>query len=50
MLNIYRRIDGRLVPVDSGPVPEDAIWLDLIDPTDDERELVTAGSQHELPE
>lgn len=50
MLNIYRRIDGRLIPVDSEPVPEDAIWLDLVDPTDDERALVTAGAQQELPD
>lgn len=50
MLNIYRRVDGRLVPVDSGPVPDDAIWLDLIDPTDDERQLVAAGVQQELPD
>ena len=49
MLNIYRRVDGRLVPSESGPVPDDAVWLDLVDPTDDERNMVTAGAQQELP-
>ena len=49
MLNIYRRIDGRLVPSESELVPDDAVWLDLVDPTDDERAMVTAGAQQELP-
>ena len=50
MLNVYRRVDGRLLAIDEVPVPEDAAWLDLIDPSETERARVKAMLRQELPE
>jgi magnesium transporter len=50
MLNVYRRVQGELVPAGPGPIPEDAVWLDLIDPDEHERTAITALLRQELPE
>lgn len=50
MLNVYRRVEGRLQPTDEVPVPEDAAWLDLIAPSEAERASVKALLRKELPE
>lgn len=50
MLNVYRRVQGELVPAGPGPIPEDAVWLDLIDPDEQERATVTTLLRQELPE
>jgi magnesium transporter len=50
MLNIYRRKEGRLVPVDDGEsIPDDAVWLDLIDPTEAEHASVAVMLRQKLP-
>jgi magnesium transporter len=47
MLNIYAREQGRLIATEDDA---DAAWLDLIDPTDDERAAVNALIEKELPD
>jgi magnesium transporter len=51
MLTIYRLEDGRLnpVPADQPPLPDDAIWVDLIDPTPEDRLLVERAYGVHLP-
>jgi magnesium transporter len=53
MLNAYRREEGRLRPADAAADPsviEEAVWLDLVDPTDDERAAVAACHRQQLPD
>jgi magnesium transporter len=53
MLFAFVLDNGRLVPL-AGDEPErrlgDALWVDLVDPTDDERARVEAQYRQELPE
>lgn len=53
MLRAYTLEDGRLVDLELGDRREvfrQAIWIDLIDPTDEERDLVQGLSRRELPD
>jgi len=52
MLTIYRLEDGRLIQasVDDGkPLPEDAVWVDLVAPSSEDRLLVERTYKVDLP-
>lgn len=53
MFSTYRREQGRLLPVETTvdhAIDEKVAWLDLIDPSDEERAAVTRLLRQELPE
>ncbi len=49
MLNAYRDTDGSFARAPSGEVPDDVIWIDLVDPTDEERLIVETRTGLVLP-
>jgi magnesium transporter len=52
MLTIFRLEDGHLAQVpadDRAPLPDDAIWIDLVDPTAEDRLLVERAYHVHLP-
>ncbi|HEX7035137.1 MAG TPA: magnesium/cobalt transporter CorA [Pseudomonadales bacterium] len=53
MLTSYVQERGRLKPVAGEigpPVAERALWIDLVDPTDEERSMIAALFQRQLPD
>ncbi len=53
MLRAYTLDNGRLIdiePENTAEAMRRALWIDLIDPTDEERELVQGLARHELPD
>lgn len=52
MITVYSRINGRVIeqPLAAGePLPDGAVWIDLLRPEDDERSTVAAALGCELP-
>jgi len=52
MLTIFRLADGRLTQVSAdaqAPPPDDAIWIDMVDPTAEDRLLVERAYKVHLP-
>lgn len=41
--------DGREIDASKGRIPDGAVWIDLLDPSDDERALVELVTGHEMP-
>jgi magnesium transporter len=49
VLTIYRDSDGSLQKNVNGPLPKEVIWIDLLNPTDEEKALVLARAGVQVP-
>lgn len=49
MLNIYRDEDGSVRRDAAGGLPDHVVWIDLVDPTDEERRFVEEAARIRLP-
>ena len=53
MITCYARVNGGLTPVSqpetSGVLPEETVWIDMLDPTEQERQLVDSALGVRLP-
>ena len=49
MLNAYRDLEGSFAKAPAGEMPDDVIWIDLVDPSAEERRLVEGKAGLVLP-